>query len=826
MPVPNAIRLAQVFVPVLFLLATGVGGAPLSSSGPRVLLIHGTSRYLEHALALRHQFDALRPLGWTLTAVEVGDLSNGVDRLEGHDLILVGREPGAAKSEFTRHHMALRRFLEQGGAMLVDAVRPGGDGDWVFGIEPGTAWEDAAFAPDHAQVDDSLLGFPNALVDALAESPPPCPLENRGWRILRTDASGNVSLAVRTVGKGTLVANRGVSDARLVENVWTSIQSRRILGGTVDRLDAGSMHPGSNTVWLTVGALPKSSALNYVLEVIHAGVPVAKASGSLDVGEAPGRHAIPVVVPDEGCEAIRLTLDHEGVEIVAATLQKAAPPVLLACLERDVFASGEPVNGLALVTATGVEGELNLSWRVIDAAGTERGNGRRAVSAGMPLASEPLPLALSSLNLAAGAYRWEVEAHDLSGRRRGRHLQPFDVAEAGRPAHVVALRDDGVLFVDGSPRLPLGFYRIPMAEIGALAGTPIDLAAELVGIPHKGIRPAADDAATRAALAEAGLDYLASVNWYLTGDRRNLPSERLGARWRRALPRLATDPRCLGVYLADEPPPAIMPEVSAAYREVKELVPNLPVVVTLHRAIEDFDAYSSAAPFCDILNVDNYPWPYRKPAEVAVAVDRARAIMRGRGSVWATLQTFRYSTDPGANPINEFPPEDWLRATAYLALTHGAKGLLCFSFNFLEDGSIPTSHPGQWQSILRVLGEVRALESALLSETCQPTGEIGKSGLHALASWQDGVATLMVVNAESRTAKATLRLPAGASVDVLFEDRTFRVGPDGAVGEDFAPLERHVYRLAMPEMPTALDPSSWIEVADERKSVRGGSDAD
>jgi hypothetical protein len=71
-----------------------------------------------------------------------------------------------------------------------------------------------------------------------------------------------------------------------------------------------------------------------------------------------------------------------------------------------------------------------------------------------------------------------------------------------------------------------------------------------------------------------------------------------------------------------------------------------------------------------------------------------------------------------------------------------------------------------------------------------------------------------------------LRLPAGASVDVLFEDRTFRVGPDGAVGEDFAPLERHVYRLAMPEMPTALDPSSWIEVADERKSVRGGSDAD
>ena len=774
---------------------------------------------------MRHQFDALRPLGWTLTAVEVGEMSNEFERLENYELVLVGREPGiAAKCEFQRHLMAWKGFLEKGGVMVVDSVLQGGDGDWVFDIEPDTAWEEKSFPPNHAQADDPLLGFPNVLAEMAL--PALSPMESRGWRILRTDASGDVTLAIRAVGKGTLVANRGVSDARLVENVWTSIRSRRILGGTVDRLDAGSLRPGSNTVWLAVGALPEPSTLDYVLQVVQAGVPVAEGRGSLALGKTARRHAIPLVVPDEGCEAIRLVLDHAGVEIVAATLRLTAPSVLLACLERDLIASDEPVNGLALVAAAAVEGGLQLVWRVTDDAGVELACGRRTVPAGSPSASEPLQLSLPSLHLAAGAYRWEVEAHDSTGRRRGCHVQSFDVVAPGTFTHAVALRSDGVLLVDGHPQLPMGFYRIPMAEIGALAGTPVDLAAEIVGVAHKGIRPDADDPAAHAALAKADLDYLASVNWYLTGDRHHVPTERLGAGWRRALPRLATDPRCLGVYLADEPPPAIMPEVSAAYREVKTIVPTLPVVVTLHRAIEEFDAYASATPFCDILNVDNYPWPYRKPVEVAVAVDRARDLMRGRGAIWATLQTFRYSTDPAATAINAFPSEVWLRATAYLALTHGAKGLLCFSFNFLADGSLPTAHPDHWQSILKVLGELRSLESALLAETCLAAGEIGESGLHALASWHEGEATLMVVNAESRAAQATLRLPAGTSVDVLFEDRTLRVGPDGAVGEDFAPLERHVYRLAMPGSPLSLDPSSWIEVAGGNVSVRGGVDAD
>jgi len=114
---------------------------------------------------------------------------------------------------------------------------------------------------------------------------------------------------------------------------------------------------------------------------------------------------------------------------------------------------------------------------------------------------------------------------------------------------------------------------------------------------------------------------------------------------------------------------------------------------------------------CDILAPNPYPIRHLEPQQndlrlVGTMVDAARQAAESR-PVWAIIQAFW--TAP-IWPRNPTPAE--LRAMIFIALNHGADGVIYFSYK--SGNRAITDHAELFEIITRVNGQLRALRGALL----------------------------------------------------------------------------------------------------------------
>ncbi len=162
-------------------------------------------------------------------------------------------------------------------------------------------------------------------------------------------------------------------------------------------------------------------------------------------------------------------------------------------------------------------------------------------------------------------------------------------------------------------------------------------------------------------------------------------------------------------YLADEPDlNDLAPE---RYREqaarLRRLDPARPIFLTV-LSPRRYEEYADA---CDIFATTLYPVRRDDDREntlwsVGWAVEAARRAAGDR-PVWAVLQAFH------AAPIWERnPTPDELRVMAFLALNHGASGLLFFSWKS-GDRTLP-EHEDLYAAILELNAQVTALRGPLL----------------------------------------------------------------------------------------------------------------
>jgi len=162
-------------------------------------------------------------------------------------------------------------------------------------------------------------------------------------------------------------------------------------------------------------------------------------------------------------------------------------------------------------------------------------------------------------------------------------------------------------------------------------------------------------------------------------------------------------------YLVDEPdlngvPPG---EYRALANRLRKLDPERPIFLTVWSP----DRYAEYAEACDILAPNPYAIRHEEPAEndlrqVAAALDAARSAAEGK-PVWAVIQAFRA---PPHWPRLPTPQE--VRAMVFLALNHGADGIIYFSY---RSGDRPiTERRALFQEITRLNGHLRALRGALL----------------------------------------------------------------------------------------------------------------
>ncbi len=171
-------------------------------------------------------------------------------------------------------------------------------------------------------------------------------------------------------------------------------------------------------------------------------------------------------------------------------------------------------------------------------------------------------------------------------------------------------------------------------------------------------------------------------------------------------------------YLLDEPDlNRVSPdEYHSLARKLRKLDPKRPIFLTVLSP----ERYSDYVDACDIFSPNPYPIRHveaerNELREVAAVVEAARQAA-GSKPVWAIIQAFWAEPFWPRNPT----PQE-LRAMTFLALNHGADGVIYFSY---RSGDRPiTQHRELFIEIKRLNGQLRALRGALLAPVLQ--GEVG-----------------------------------------------------------------------------------------------------
>jgi hypothetical protein len=155
--------------------------------------------------------------------------------------------------------------------------------------------------------------------------------------------------------------------------------------------------------------------------------------------------------------------------------------------------------------------------------------------------------------------------------------------------------------------------------------------------------------------------------------------------------------------------------------------------------------------------------------------------------VWVAPQSWKN----GQIPDGRFPLPEEYRVQAYLAIIHGAKGLMYFGGHIFKD-----PQEGRWEDLKKVVAELRDLSPVFLDATSTARVEAtGADKISTLLKEHEGTYYLLAANRDVPTAEAVFALPfTPARVKVIFEDR--EITPVGNGFKDvFAKYGVHVYAI-------------------------------
>jgi len=335
--------------------------------------------------------------------------------------------------------------------------------------------------------------------------------------------------------------------------------------------------------------------------------------------------------------------------------------------------------------------------------------------------------------------------------------EPASAVTAEGPATVMTIEGDKT-FVNDEPFFPIGIYR---AAPEHLDGTGFNCI------------PGWDrvDAASLDACRAAGLYMLPDLSGLMRG---HLPQQAA-----LAIAQMQNHPAVMAWYLCDEPdhekwnvPPA---EMELGTRVIHESDPNHPTVtVVMPWAESIFYRYKDCT---DIIATDIYPLGGGgSPLEVANKLDILRRATANNKPIWAVIESTAKAT-----VTQEY-------AVTYLAITHGADGILYWEYQGVANTPM-------WASMLGIASELELLTPVLCApdaaEQCQSSSNLIH---HLLKDALDGRYLICVNGSDRPMTGVRLEIPQATAgeVEVLFEGRNLRLR-NGAIEDDFAAWERHVY---------------------------------
>ncbi len=274
--------------------------------------------------------------------------------------------------------------------------------------------------------------------------------------------------------------------------------------------------------------------------------------------------------------------------------------------------------------------------------------------------------------------------------------------------------------------------------------------------------------------------------------------------WERRQDKFGPMPAFIGWQVVQRPDAKLIhPDMMLAlYQILEEVSPNHPVMTALRHA----DSMAQYAKATDIIIPWILPVPREPVTRIADAVETARAagggkpvwaLIQAAGNAWATDRTL----DDQAN--GRHPTIDEVRAMAYLALMHGADGLLFYAHQLQSSDKqrhfrIREDTPEIWEGLPALTAELAQVGPAIAGSKETILLPPAADGLIHLAKWTDGEQTFVIaVNTAAEPTVTTFDIPACEStqLDVMFEDRALTSQKKGSFGDVFAPHGVHIYSI-------------------------------
>lgn len=266
--------------------------------------------------------------------------------------------------------------------------------------------------------------------------------------------------------------------------------------------------------------------------------------------------------------------------------------------------------------------------------------------------------------------------------------------------------------------------------------------------------------------------------------------------------------------------PPITPEkVVERYNEIREADPSRPVMLNLGQGVawdgwygrgtrtnhpEDYPKYVQGG---DIVSFDIYPASHESK-EVAGnlwyvprGVDRLREWTKGEKPVWCCIET------TGISNVNRKPTPAEIRSEVWMALIHGANGILyfCHQFQptFIEAGLL--ADEAVTREVAAINRQIHELAPVLNSPEVKGSEALvrppsAKGSISALVKKHGGATYVFAVSLRPEAETVNFQLPdrTNAKVEAIGENRSLDA-PGGAWSERFEGYQVHLYKIAPAE---------------------------
>ncbi|MBN1491956.1 MAG: hypothetical protein JXA69_18735 [Phycisphaerae bacterium] len=202
-----------------------------------------------------------------------------------------------------------------------------------------------------------------------------------------------------------------------------------------------------------------------------------------------------------------------------------------------------------------------------------------------------------------------------------------------------------------------------------------------------------------------------------------------------------------------------------------------------------------------------YPFPLRSQGGDALQGEEASAGMAlplptfltertTDKPIWVGVQAYK---KPGAD--GRYPTPTEYRAQAYLALIHGAEGLMWYGGS-VTGGLFLKPEEGHWDDLRALVGELREQAPLWMAATAErPTVRPDGAPIAAVIKTTNDGRVLFCANESLATHDVQLIVPGLSELEeivpVLYEERAVMV-TDGVLRDTFGPLAVHVYALPLP----------------------------